>query len=750
MDTQTKTQTKIVIPISMRRFYDMNEIPYWLCRHKFKDGKKSVVKSTLPPSGWLGWSYKKAMSEIKKKGVGSPTTIFANIAGTDWVVLDCDDPDISKDFLDEHYNGDNYSLSLSKDLPHKYLKKDADDENMTNQLGYKKDEGLAFDVLYQQVFEKIDGHMLNYNIDTLETFTDFKKKLALPKNTIATTLEDKDRTFDPCIMDIISKDYFSKEGGYTDWRNIVFGCLYSWGLDDGRNIALKYSYHDDYSEEETTQAIDDLIKGYNEEKSPKFGSLCRYAKLSNPELYSLWYNETYFPKLPENVRDLGLKMLMAEFKDKIVICNNETYFKQPNKPVFVSGKDRVTRELYKHVCNNPDMYKYVENYPDGPRVEEVDTVKGINDVIKIITANAPENDKFICDIIDENKYRIWFNDGYYNSISREFVKTTNERTCLYIDRPMCSVSDTAIRADIRAKILLKLFNCRDDLADYYLYTIRMAMECKVSIKKFYEITGKRDCGKSILIKMLENCFGSYVSVLSIGNFYIKQGDNESRDLGFLLQTPFARLWVLNENMPNKVLNGSIIKSLCSGGDQMKVRALYKEETVISPQGTLYMFANHQLAVEPLDTNEKRVSITLHNKFVEAGTKEVYSNVKYYEADHTIDDYIRNEDIINEFTLMVLTAKPCTYPEDLLENEDVDVEDNMDTRLLSEFVYNEGSKLGPKAIRTYLKESELGIKPKELRHLLLGLIKGVTEQQDKSRNISLINICCIAGDEIDAV
>lgn len=758
MSTTTETQpNKIMIPISIKSFCDTNKIPYWLMRHTFTDeanGKrvKKAVKSTLPPKGWLTMSYNRVMACNNQHKIKNPTTIFINLKDQPWVVLDCDDPDKSKDFVDANYNNNNYSLSLSKNLPHKWLRKDPQDTNTTNRVGYKQDEGLKIDILYQQVFEKIDGHLYNYDESTLETFSDFNKQSILPTNTIATNLEDKERIFDPTILDIINKDYFGKDGvgDYADWRNICFSCLYCWGVDDGREIALKYSYHPDYSDAETTTAIDDMIKHYNHDKSPKFGSLCHYAKLSDRALYNTWYTERYRAALPENFRDLALKLLMSEFKDKILTCNNTIYLKKQHQPIFVSGEKKATRYLYKHVCNNIEMYKWVFINPVTKELTEmeVDNVKNTNEVIKYITTNAVENDNFLNNLIDENKHRIWFSDGYYDFRLKDFVKTTTERTGIFIDKPMCSKSNATIRADIRRKILLKLFNNRGDLANYYLYTLRLALECKISIKKFYEITGKRDCGKSILIKVLQICFGDYVSVLSIGNFYIKKGDTESKDLGFLLECPFARILILNENMPKKVLNGSIIKSLCSGGDTMKVRALYKEEATISPQATLFMFANHQLDVEPLDTNEKRVSITLHNKFVEPGTERVYNNVNYYDCDHTIDDYIKQHDVIDEFTLMILTAKACEYPEDLLEEEEGDAEDNMDTKLKSDFAYNEKSILTTSAIKKYLKDSGLGIKPKELRHLLLGLFKGVVEHKDKTYNYKLYNITCIADDGVD--
>jgi hypothetical protein len=755
----TVQQSKIIIPIKVLDHCKKEQIPYWLCRHTFStdvNGKvtKSLVKSTAPPTGWQEMSYQRLMACVNQHKIKNPTTIFINLKGQPWVILDCDDPDKSKDFVDANYNSDNYSLSISKNLPHKWLRKDPNDLNTTSHIGYKKEEGLKIDMLYQQVFERIDGVIHNYNESTLETFKDYRKKSILPTNTIATNLEKKDRIFDPTILDIINREYFGKDGvgDYADWRNICFSCFYCWGLDDGRDIALKYSCHSDYSEAETTNAIDNMVKNYDDAKSPKFGTLCKYAKESNQVLYTTWRMERYTPSLPENFRDLALKLLISEFKDKIVTCNNSTYLKKQHQPIFVSGTDKVNRHLYKHICNNTEMYKWSFRNPiTGEKtIKEVDNVKHTNEVIKYITSNAVENDEFLNDIINENKGRVWFADGYFDFNTEEWVPTTNERTGIFIDRPMCSKSNPKIRAEIKEKILLKLFNNREDLANYYLYTLRLALECKISIKKFYEITGKRDCGKSILIKVLQICFGQYVAVLSIGNFYIKKGDTESRDLGFLLETPFARILILNENMPKKVLNGSIIKSLCSGGDTMKVRALYKEETTISPQSTLFMFANHQLAVEPLDTNEKRVSITLHNKFVEPGTEKVYSNVNYYDCDHTIDDYIKQSDVINEFTLMILTAKPCKYPEDLLEDEECDVEDSIDTKLKADFVYSEKSILKHSAIKKYLKESNLGIKPKELRHLLIGLFKGVEEHKDKNYNYKVYNIACIADEGVDEV
>ena len=135
-------------------------------------------------------------------------------------------------------------------------------------------------------------------------------------------------------------------------------------------------------------------------------------------------------------------------------------------------------------------------------------------------------------MIKENVKKVWFNDGYYDFNKSAFIPQTTESTLIYIDRPMHMKVNKKKQQEIIDTLLYPILNLSMELVNYYLWIIRMAMSCDISYKKFYEITGLRDCGKSKLIILLQYAFEKYTEIVSGQSLYLKRGDVSTKDLAF--------------------------------------------------------------------------------------------------------------------------------------------------------------------------------------------------------------------------
>ena len=110
-------------------------------------------------------------------------------------------------YLIDNYNtSGNFSESISRQMPHKYLLKHKKDTKGKNAAPYKS----GLDLVYDIIFEGIDAIMYGYDPDNFQVFNDYIDIVTLPTNSPACMLEKRERVFDPTILDIIDSKYFNK------------------------------------------------------------------------------------------------------------------------------------------------------------------------------------------------------------------------------------------------------------------------------------------------------------------------------------------------------------------------------------------------------------------------------------------------------------------------------------------------------------------------------------------------------------
>lgn len=175
-------------------------------------------------------------------------------------------------------------------------------------------------------------------------------------------------------------------------------------------------------------------------------------------------------------------------------------------------------------------------------------------------------------------------------------------------------------------------------------------------KKWYGLGGARNSGKSKLIKLLQNAFGQYVSTFNANCLvYNKKSP--------VAEPAKALMWILNiwnsrltcaseiEGDDKTVLNGNLIKRIVSGGDTIKARGNYMNEVEIVPAFTPWFMYNQWYEVEPYDACENLIQFVCPSKFVEP-EKLIEGCDILKLKDDSIDDFIRLDDIIDAFTLLI--------------------------------------------------------------------------------------------------
>ena len=168
-----------------------------------------------------------------------------------------------------------------------------------------------------------------------------------------------------------------------------------------------------------------------------------------------------------------------------------------------------------------------------------------------------------------------------------------------------------------------------------------------------------------------------------------------------------------------LLNLSVLVAI-----RLKARHNFKEDVSIEPISTLILWANDACDIQPIDTCEKRRQIPLTTKFI---TQEQMDNPNYLKRANidykvrsaSIDDYVKDQEVINQFVLMIFNATEADFPLALQEEEEEEIEGNIEQMIFNDFEYSKDSVLTTYKIKQYIKDKDLNLHHKKIRDNILG-------------------------------
>lgn len=161
--------------------------------------------------------------------------------------------------------------------------------------------------------------------------------------------------------------------------------------------------------------------------------------------------------------------------------------------------------------------------------------------------------------------------------------------------------------------------------------------------------GFTNSGKGMLTQLVRTSFGSYCSTFN-GNSLIGNYDNgdSAKKNGWILNIVNSRFAFSSEiqvdEKNNICIDGNLLKSVVSGGDEIKARLLHKNDRNVINKSTLFVFANDMPKVSPIDdgirdraqvinwsysyVNEPR---KIHEKKCDPELSKLYNQTEYGDA-----------------------------------------------------------------------------------------------------------------------
>lgn len=459
-----------------------------------------------------------------------------------------------------------------------------------------------------------------------------------------------------------------------------------------------------------------------------------------------------------DIEEVSNHILETILKDKIMrtelglILLTDTQIEKDEK--------EIDRDLYS-IISKQDYNITEEKFKDEYRIIKVSTIPTkIKELVYSIKAKAPKDNKFLNNVWNETKGRLYFKNGYYNFVEGKFIKGQFNRTPIKIDRDYNDVIALEDYNNLYNNILYPIFSIKNpeqdktrvQLMEYFLYRISRIMAGHIEDKKWVLLEGLRNSGKGVLTLLLENAFERYVKITNSGNFIFKENStDEAKKQSWMIDYQFLRLAFTQEITINKQsktsnkVDGNMIKKFCSGGDSIEARKNHQDEYQFKIQASLMICCNDMPEITPNDTKEFCDEFQMKSKFLTAEqqlTEKKINTYEYYLADDKVKEYVKETKYIDAFIQLLVDAykTPVKYPEVLRANIEEVKEESDYEKLLNKFIITKEKKnfISNEDLRDIIDNEKIPFTLQKAKTLLIA--EGAKADRNKtSRGLSGIKL-----------
>ena len=311
--------------------------------------------------------------------------------------------------------------------------------------------------------------------------------------------------------------------------------------------------------------------------------------------------------------DIDFRMSVSKYKDNLIF-----YDKENNRNINYGGIEK----------NVSSMKKWI--------------------VSKLIDTH------YITDNIDTSLGKILFTNGYYDFVTDKFTEGFSRDIIFLqrINRPYPKIRNEELINKINDILFISAFNNDDGLlaGDYLKKALCMGIYGDYTRKKFYIAVGLSNTGKGVLVNAMTNSFEGYIDEYDANNLLYNQNcsTDEAKRLAWLKDLNGVRLAFSNEiRFPPSLIggiDGNLLKSLSSGGDNLKIRGNYESQKSYVNRSTMFLLANDVPNILPVDSGiiTRCSYIKYKLRFVEnpqaederlldAGLKLKFKTIEYRDA-----------------------------------------------------------------------------------------------------------------------
>lgn len=293
--------------------------------------------------------------------------------------------------------------------------------------------------------------------------------------------------------------------------------------------------------------------------------------------------------------------------DKMQRENNDLYFFNDTNGLWEAGDIayRMAISKYKSQLKFKIAVNKILDY-GGSNEQNIIILKKW--IIPALKKDPNKSDKFISENIDTSRGMLLFKNGIF-SFDTGFTNGFNPKIVFLkqINRDFPSIRNEEFINKVNQMIFINAFDDSKDgllVGEYLKKSITMGMYGDYRKKKFYIGLGQSNCGKSVLVNSLRQTFGDYITEWDANNilYNTHNTQDEAKRLSWVKDFIGTRIAFSNEiRFNNTSIDSNLVKTLSSGGDEMKIRGNYENQQHFINRTTLFLMGNDLCPFVPVDS-----------------------------------------------------------------------------------------------------------------------------------------------------
>lgn len=374
--------------------------------------------------------------------------------------------------------------------------------------------------------------------------------------------------------------------------------------------------------------------------------------------------------------DDASNILLENIKNICYCCNDTIWIKRKSNKCYTDDSHKVDLEL-----QNIGMSLNIVKKGINPQSYSKDFAK-----LKKIVETTKMKLKTYDEYIDNNFYnkiikfgidKLFFKNGYIKFVDDGKYEVIKENpfddsvmTTYRIPRKLPDLDNIKPETieELKQRVFKPIFQ-DDEVINNFLSHMSRASACKFIDKDWLSLIGLRNSGKGVLVTLFKNALCEYVIEINSNHFIqerMKKAD-DAKEFSWLYDARYSRIWFTSEfihDSDTKIkMNGTLIKSLCSGGDMRECRKNFIDPIQVKPMGRLCMMANDIPDIDPIDAIQTLSKFDMPSQFLdeidykkkekEAKQKKRTLNKNIFKADPSIKDFCMREDIADCVILLLL-------------------------------------------------------------------------------------------------
>jgi hypothetical protein len=501
----------------------------------------------------------------------------------------------------------------------------------------------------------------------------------------------------------------------------------------------------------------------NDDTNYTSAEILDYLNGSTKEIGIVWDIKPHDISIEEELNDLVLeptKMVSGVFDNhtecakyilenlldgRLFNCKGETYYS--NDRVLYFNDERIVNRKLLDIISDCDLW-----IGSNDKIFPLKDVADMNKIIKLLLAKCPDNPDFHNQLYDTTLHKVCFKNGYYDFDKKQFLKYDGSvKTAIII--PIDYNDDTESQQthiqEIYKKVLYPIFSVKldgegqpieDDKYNYMRYQLKYLSRRLAGYNedKLWGVwQGARNSGKSALIDFIKYTYGDYIGCpqASLFEYSNLRSEDPNKQMGWLIDYQLKRLAVCQEqkedtsdkSQKSTIINGSLLKVWCSGGDGLTARRMRENPITFRMQGSVLFCCNNMPEVHPKDTETTMNSIVTNTIFlkqeqIDKRTPDEQRVFYFHPIDTTIKTHFVKNPIYQHGLIHLF--KEAFYwdvqkPQVIQDDEDEYQADPGLTELLScvRFTGNETDRIFTSHIQDVLENK---INPKKLKAYLINM------------------------------